>query len=315
MKIICYLFSIPGNQDDETQSVSLSDTTPRSRATFIDDGYGTNLPPDLLSFPTRFPQSPSLQSSISNIQDGHLYAKSPPVASPIYQHNPNMYQGPNSGFRTLQLPKGRNMVMSNRSNSPFTPAPIMYPVVMKQGYVTIPRKPRTPSWTPSLSSNITDFPPTSPTSTMSSEFVEPVYDNLGLRTTASGNSVLNLNKLAAAAALSSPSNSNKYSMKDRPLPATPLAYEVIQENMHHLNNSNSMSMDDGCTTNDNDTEILYIKSNNRNPTIVNGNTEKVVKIPPRPPPKPKKKPQQMGQNGQNSTNQLFEDECEDGTEV
>lgn len=334
-------YYIAGHQDEETQSISLSDTTARSRTTFIDDGYGTNLPPDLLAFPSRFPQSPSLQSSISNIQDGHLYAKSP-MASPIYQHNPNFYQGPNSGFRTLQLPKGRNMSIINRSQSPFTPAPIIYPVVMKQGYVTIPRKPRTPSWTPSLSSNLTDFPPTSPTSQMSPDLVEPVYDNLGLRTTASGNSVLNLNKLgsasAAAAAAAAAVAANQYSMKDRPLPATPRGYEAIPESMQLVQQQQQQAaaqqhyqqavqqpqmaqplsltslMDHSCMSND-DTEALYSRSS-KTPTIVNGtNVDKVAKVPPRPPPKPKKKvPNGKATNG-GSSSQLFEDECEDGTEV
>lgn len=290
----CKTLSITANHDDETHSISLSDTTPRSRATFIDDGYGTNLPPDLLAFPSRFTQSPSLQSSMSNIQDGRIYVKSP-VASPIYQH-PNIYTtSQNAGFRTLQHPKNaRNMSVINRSNSPFTPAPIMYtPVVMKQGYVTIPRKPRTPSWTPSLSSTLTDFPPTSPTSTMSSELAEPVYDNLGLRTTASG-----VGKSMQSIVVPG----NQYSMKDRPLPATPAFREIaaIDEN-----NQSSMAKVD-------DKDAPYF---NRAPTIVKGGggVDKTVKVPPRPPPKPKKKKPINGGNG--STSQLFEDEGEDGTEV
>lgn len=324
-----------GNQEDETQSVSLSDTTARSRTTFIDDGYGTNLPPDLLAFPSRFPQSPSLQSSISNMQDGHLYATKSPVSSPIYQHHPAMYQGTNSGYRTLQLPKQRNMALSHnqqRSQSPFTPAPIIYPaVVMKQGYVTIPRKPRTPSWTPSLTASTmtADYPLTSPA--MSPDLVEPVYDNLGLRTTASGNSVLNLNKIAAAAAAAAASASSlngKFPMKDRPLPATPrnnitaAAYEPIAESHSlppHLlqysnsnNNSTDMSQSYGGYQHDDDTEALYVS---RHPiaTITNG-VERTAKVPPRPPPKPKKKTVVAAGMGNGST-QLFEDECEDGTEV
>lgn len=281
------------------------------------------------------------------------------MASPIYQHNPHVYPvlGPNSGFRTLQLPKGRNMsaaVVANRSQSPFTPAPIIYPVIMKQGYVTIPRKPRTPSWTPSLASTLTDFPPTSPTmsSTMSPDLVvEPVYDNLGLRTTASGNSVLNLNKIGGVAASATTSvaaavaAANQYSMKDRPLPATPRTpYEVIQEatmatepqqqQQHYkqvaqkpqmaqpLSLSSLMDhqqlMSSSSKSND-DTEALYSRST-KTPTIVSNNgNEKLAKVPPRPPPKPKKKSANGGSavsnGGDSSTQQLFEDECEDGTEV
>lgn len=185
------------------------------------------------------------------------------------------------------------MSVINRSNSPFTPAPIMYtPVVMKQGYVTIPRKPRTPSWTPSLSSTMTDFPPTSPTLTMSSELAEPVYDNLGLRTTASG-----VGKPAQ-------SPGNPYSMKDRPLPATPANIREIT------------SIDEVIATsmpNVDDKDALYLSS--RGPTIVKGTADKAVKVPPRPPPKPKKKKLPINGNGNGSTSQLFEDEGEDGTEV
>lgn len=242
------------------------------------------------------------------------------------------------------------MSIINRSQSPFTPAPIIYPVVMKQGYVTIPRKPRTPSWTPSLSSNLTDFPPTSPTAQMSPDLVEPVYDNLGLRTTASGNSVLNLNKLgsASAAAAAAAVAANQYSMKDRPLPATPRGYETIPESkqpqlaqqqqqqaaaaavaaQQHYQQavqqpqmaqplSLTSLMDHSCLSND-DTEALYSRSSKTPPTsIVNGtNVDKVTKVPPRPPPKPKKKVLTNGKTANGgSSSQLFEDECEDGTEV
>lgn len=293
--------------------MTLSDTTPRSRATFVDDGYGTNLPPDLLAFPTRFPQSPSTQSSISNIPDGHLYMKSP-ASSPIYQHNP--YMGPASGFRTLQHPKSRNMNAINRNQSPFTPAPILYaPVVMKQGYVTIPRKPRTPSWAPSIASTMIDFPPTSPTSTISTELaMEPVYDNLGLRTTAGGNSVLSLNKLGMHPAAVAAAAAAKYTMKDRPLPATPLVYHPIHENQIPVGELSAVTHDD--------TELLFQKTNEPQPTIVsNGNNnmqEKTTKVPPRPPPKPKKKQNAATiteGSAEDSTSQLFQDECEDGTEV
>ena len=74
-------------QDEETASVALSDSNPRSRATFVDDGCGTNLPPDLLAFPARFPQSPSIQSSMSNIHDGRIYASSATIA-PTEQRAP-----------------------------------------------------------------------------------------------------------------------------------------------------------------------------------------------------------------------------------
>lgn len=228
-----------------------------------------------------------------------------------------------SGFRTLQHPKNRNINVLNRNNSPFTPAPILYaPVVMKQGYVTIPRKPRTPSWAPSIASTMIEFPPTSPTSTISTELtMEPVYDNLGLRTTASGHSVSQnkLNKLGlypnqAAAAAAAAAAANKYSMKDRPLPATPLVYQPIHENHLPLGDLSAVVHDD--------TELLFQTSLEPQPTIVaaGSSAEKTAKVPPRPPPKPKKKQNAVtitdgNGNADDSSAQLFQDECEDGTEV
>lgn len=259
------------------------------------------------------------------MQDGHLYATKSPVSSPIYQHHPALYQGANSGYRTLQLPKQRSMALHHqpqRSQSPFTPAPIIYPaVVMKQGYVTIPRKPRTPSWTPSLTASTmtADYPLTSPA--MSPDLVEPVYDNLGLRTTASGNSVLNLNKIAAAAAAAA-NGHGKFPMKDRPLPATPRTYQPIAETTQSLpphlqtgastaNHSDMSHSFGGSGYGYDDTEALYVSRPIA--TITNGGTaERTAKVPPRPPPKPKKKTAAATANG---TTQLFEDECEDGTEV
>uniref|UniRef100_A0A2M4AAE4 Putative leucine-rich repeat-containing protein 24 n=1 Tax=Anopheles triannulatus TaxID=58253 RepID=A0A2M4AAE4_9DIPT len=311
-------------QDEETASVALSDTTPRSRATFVDDGCGTNLPPDLLAFPTRFPQSPSIQSSLSNIHDGRIYGKSP-LASPIYGPavGTSLGGGPGGqvpvGFRTLQHPKtGRTIaIATGRANSPFTPAPLIYPqMAIKQGYVTIPRKPRTPSWTPSMSSAVTaELLPgpgglpggssntTSPTSPHGGDLSllsisEPVYDNLGLRTTASGNSTLKLNKShrtaggAVAGGLStSTPMASKYSMKDRPLPATPGGqtahnasnYEAIPEKMAIYGGAAGPSSMPGVF--DIDTSLY---GSTGGPSSLSTSTRS--KVPPRPPPKPKKKP-------------------------
>lgn len=253
----------------------------------MDDGYGGNLlPPDLLAFP-RFPQSPSIQSSISNIHDARIYGRSP-LTSPVYGET----TVPSSGFRTLQHPKNGRLALASRSNSPFIPAPIVYPANMMkpQGYVTIPRKQRTGSWAPSVAS---DFQ-TSPSSPPPLEIAEPVYDNLGLRTTAAGSSVLNLNKLGLSgkALVTSPGANLKYSMKDRPLPATPA-------NGEHLKANGSV----------------------REPLYSSATMER--KVPPRPPPKPKKKPtlessfnDSLAPPPQRITNgNHFEDEGEDGTEV
>lgn len=166
---------------------------------------------------------------------------------------------------------------------------------MKQGYVTIPRKQRTGSWAPSVASDFQTSPSSPPL-----EMAEPVYDNLGLRTTAAGNSILNLNKIAAGmskTSLTSPGANLKYSMKDRPLPATP-----ANMNGDHLQKSNGI----------------------REPLYSSATIER--KVPPRPPPKPvKKKPvlessfnesiasQPSSMRILNGSN--FEDEGEDGTEV
>lgn len=217
---------------------------------------------------------------------------------------------PSSGFRTLQYPKNVRQLSypTNRSNSPFTPAPIIYPPVnMKSGYVTIPRKARIPSWTPSMNSTVSDFPPQSPESMISGDYVEPVYDNLGLRTTAGGNSALNINKLGLTPV--------KYTMKDRPLPATPsnpnglpLNYEPIQETSPLVSVGKSA-----------DTEPLFSNGKSSNHPTITPSSEKLTKIPPRPPPKPKKKiaaqPNNIVVNSSGSKSQLFDDECEDGTEV
>lgn len=153
---------------------------------------------------------------------------------------------------------------------------------MKQGYVTIPRKPRTGSWAPAIVSHELSSP-SSPTTTF--EIAEPVYDNLGLRTTAGG-SIMNLNKMTG---VTSPGANLKYSMKDRPLPATPAS----MNGDHQLNGSLRA-------------EPLYSSSSN---------SEK--KIPPRPPPKPKKSVADLSAPSTQriTTNGHFEDEGEDGTEV
>ncbi|XP_052863609.1 uncharacterized protein LOC128270247 [Anopheles cruzii] len=305
-------------QDEETASVALSDTTPRSRTTFVDDGCGTNLPPDLLAFPpARFPPSPSIQSSLSNIHDGRIYGRSP-LASPIYGPAAGTSLGGGGGqqvpvgFRTLQHPKtGRTIaIATQRANSPFTPAPLIYPqVAIKQGYVTIPRKPRTPSWTPSMSSAVTaellpgpgSLGPSNATSPTSPSDLEPVYDNLGLRTTASGNSTLKLNKAHRVAspssgaaggrvatshvALTSTPLQARYSMKDRPLPATPGGQTAPAAGNYEAIPEAKLTFGGPTAVADLDASALY----GRAASGTTGTTTR-SKIPPRPPPKPKKKP-------------------------
>lgn len=162
---------------------------------------GRAYPPDLLSFPARAPQISPAASNASTVPDTTRLPPQlnpvSPIHSPIYGVNHNL-------FRTLPY---------SRSQSPFT-APITPPVVTpRQGYVTIPRRPRIPSWSSTASTQILP----------SSEAQEPLYDNLGLRTTADGSSVLSLNK----AGLDNPLSP----MRGRPLPATPT---TVYQNPHQV---------------------------------------------------------------------------------
>lgn len=137
--------------------------------------------------------------------------------------------------------------------------------------------------------------------------MEPVYDNLGLRTTAGGVTTVSKRPINPLA--------EKYSMKDRPLPATPLVYQP----MH----GSQMPIGDLSTSIHDDTELLFNKTLEPQPTIVsttNGSTidKPAAKVPPRPPPKPKKKQNAATiteGNAEDSSSKLFQDECEDGTEV
>lgn len=126
-------------------------------------------PPDLLAFPRgggggggHSSPASSIVSTIPSFQS--------PLHSPIY-----------SG--TLPY---------NRSQSPFGSRSTQAPA----GYVTIPRRPRVPSWASSAAAS-------TPTGHLDDplgvgRLCEPVYDNLGPRTTADGSSVLSLTKAVLA---------------------------------------------------------------------------------------------------------------------
>lgn len=183
---------------------------------------------------------------------------------------PDLLSFPTKAFGTLGSPGSRPSSLPQfgtlpyaRSHSPFSPP---MPVVPRSGYVTIPRRPRVPSWTASLS----------PVLVSPEDGVEPVYDNLGPRTTLNGSSVLSLNKM----------DLTPTAYKMRPLPAAPV-YEPINE----LRTSWARSTPDY-----GDEREMLITS----PHISVAVTKKT---PPNPPPKPKKK------------KSLFDDEGEDGTEV
>lgn len=273
-------------------------------------------PPDLLSFPARGGQASPAASTASTAPDSSrlLPQSQSPLHSPIYSTNPNL-------FKTLPY---------SRSQSPFT-SPVCPPIIApRQGYVTIPRRPRVPSWSSTTSSLLSPVLP-------GGEIVEPVYDNLGLRTTADGSSVLSLNKTG----LETPQY--PATMRGRPLPATPTTmYAPIKEHEQPPSpapqtpynstlsrlNSNSLQLQLSPNVAE-PQEPIYSKqlknkdgvNNHLSPIspLVNGRLYDSIsnsgtlgrsgKIPPRPPPKPtKKSPSQT--NGP-----LFEDEGEDGTEV
>lgn len=138
--------------------------------TLLENDYRSNhpYPPDLLSFPPRMMQVSPAGSSASTVADTSRlpahYGPQSPINSPVYD-SINLY-------RTLPY---------SRSQSPFVGPPARVP---RQGYVTIPRRPRQ-RWSGSEAPSVSDVE-------------EPLYDNLGLRTTVDGSSALSLNKVADA---------------------------------------------------------------------------------------------------------------------
>lgn len=190
--------SVFAHNDDEKRVIGYEEMSKRSQDA-LNVEYGRTdvraYPPDLLSFPPRAAQISPAASNASTVPDT---TRLPPQINPISPIHSPIYGVTNQNlFRTLPY---------SRSQSPFT-APITSPVVTpRQGYVTIPRRPRVPSWSSTASTQILP----------STEAQEPLYDNLGLRTTADGSSVLSLNKAGLETQFSP--------MRNRPLPATPQVY-------------------------------------------------------------------------------------------
>lgn len=271
-------------------------------------------PPDLLAFPNRRTQCSPAGSTVSTDADcSRFRAIHSPLRSPIYQMHPFT-----PSYETLPY---------SRTQSPFSPTSVTPVIQHRQGYVTIPRRPRIPSWS------------SAPTPTIEEALnkTEPVYDNLGPRTTADGSSVLSLTRKVAE----SPN------IRTRPLPPAPLysshtlphksklnhVYLSIRENEEPQFRPVSQKENRGVIrplplqySPSNETPIHDKKRASwaprqvpesgilkktvppESPTMVNltasnTNTASRPKVPPKPPPKPKK-------NGP-----LFEDEGEDGTEV
>jgi hypothetical protein len=157
--------------------------------------------PDLLAFQQPRPgQDSPAGSSTSTAPDS--------TRLPLQPHSPGLILQPPPhvmGFGTLPY---------SRSQSPFSPGlnPIMgscgsLPIVTnRQGYVTIPRRPRAPSWA---------APPRMGDPLLK---MDPIYDNLGRRTTVDGSSN-SLNSAANSTLTRTPTRGHV-----RPLPATPQPY-------------------------------------------------------------------------------------------
>nr|CAD7449737.1 unnamed protein product [Timema bartmani] len=284
----------------EDHSVDSIDINPMNKSQDDQESDTHPYPPDLLSFPIRGSQVSPAGSTTSTAPDNSRlptqHGPQSPIHSPIY--HPHLYG-------TLPY---------SRSQSPFstTSTPVVLP--RSQGYVTIPRRPRVPSWS--------SAPTPTPTGDPLPFKVEPVYDNLGPRTTADGSSVLSLNK-----SVDPPVN-----MRSRPLPPTPnyqtlpAYYAPIHEQGMATassrggltppspapspgpkpeRNSWARVAPDGASLKNRGEDQTPPNKRNSASSIGNGS----VKVPPKPPPKPKKK------SVDTVKGPLFEDEGEDGTEV
>ncbi|KAK2579799.1 hypothetical protein KPH14_008681 [Odynerus spinipes] len=257
----------------------------------VGSGSYRQYPPDLLAFSGGRGASPTSQASTAPdntrlpSQQQHHQQRQHSTSSPTslgYSSPPGQYP---AAFKTLP---------HNRSVTPYgLTGSSAAPVMPRHGYVTIPRRPRAPSWS--------SGPPTSPT-----DALEPVYDNLGLRTTADGSSVLSLNKSPEAGS----------SVRGRPLVGTPTShYATMQRSTPNILASSSSALGtldrsapEGAApeapTSDWSVKLADETLDTSSRSL--GSNTLGRKIPPRPPPKPKKK----------STNgPLYEDEDEDGTEV
>lgn len=278
-----------GAGDEDSRSFDY-DSRPRIPIHHLDPDYrGDNQQPDLLAFPACGIQVSPAGSTASTVADHSRlpphHGPQSPLHSPIYDHI-NLY-------RTLPY---------SRSQSPFTTslgAPVVTP--RAGAYVTIPRRPRA-SWS------------SEPLNPM---FVDPVYDNLGLRTTASGHSALSLNKLGGESTPKTPratATANYASIPCDPIaehdnigiPTTvprnaSVAYRALSPTSELARWNRNGSETSSIRSVDPDSRRQSTSS--LLPATPDG---KITKIPPRPPPKPKKRV---------STGPLFEDEGEDGTEV
>lgn len=310
------LFLYIGDADEQFYGESGDELTNIIDSSGISNGVGNGRsyrkgthPPDLLAFPRgsggggHSSPAGSIVSTVPSFQS--------PLHSPIY-----------SG--TLPY---------NRSQSPFSSRPAQPPA----GYVTIPRRPRVPSW--ASSNGVGGASASTPTASHLDDplgvgrLCEPVYDNLGPRTTADGSSVLSLTKAvsdSAAVHRPKPQYSQTLPHKTKlhggggghrprfddaqdarrvPSPAPRSPDKTLPSQVSGLPQHNALPP--------NYSPLVEMDARNRSswaPSRV-GTPETGVlkpasqtsvkrKVPPKPPPKPKMK-----------GGPLFEDEGEDGTEV
>ncbi|KAF4533056.1 hypothetical protein B566_EDAN002619 [Ephemera danica] len=260
--------------------------------------------PDLLPpFPPRAGQDSPAGSSTSTAPDSSRLP-SQHLGSPI-SHLPHS----NSGFGTLP---------HNRSQSPFTYPSMMgscgsLPIVTsRQGYVTIPRRPRAPSWA---------APPRPGDPLLKAE---PIYDNLGPRTTADGSSILSLNKTGDGTLPRTPNRTHVRPLPSTPTSPLPMYYDPIEEVPSPAPIRHNKNPPKPRTSPTKKIVVIPTKKmleappirSSPIPTSQDGGRKTPVKIPPKVPPKPKKKPIN-GENGglEKGAATLYEDDGEDGTEV
>ncbi|EZA55253.1 Leucine-rich repeat-containing protein [Ooceraea biroi] len=258
----------------------IGDEREHERATPELDRSGASTAPDSTRLPNQHAATSMTPTATTAAMAASSYGSPPPG-----QYHP-------AGFKTL--PHSRSVTPYGLGPSSSSSSP-MAPVLPRHGYVTIPRRPRAPSWS--------SGPPTSPT-----DVFEPVYDNLGVRTTADGSSKLSLNK--------SPEPVPATSMRGRPLPGTPGGshYGTIQRSTPNI--LAGSPLDRAAPEGAAEWPIKLTDENmdGGHPLLVQQQQQAATasntlgrKVPPRPPPKPKKK----SANGPT----LYEDEGEDGTEV
>ncbi|XP_023024859.1 leucine-rich repeat, immunoglobulin-like domain-containing kekkon 5 protein [Leptinotarsa decemlineata] len=269
--------------DEETRSLDFDQPLLQKSQMMLDSpDFRPNYhyPPDLLHFPARMTQVSPAGSSASTVADTTRlpphHGPQSPLHSPMYDQL--------SLYRTLP---------HLRSHSPFVGPPTRIP---RQGYVTIPRRPRQQSWS--------SEPPS-----MSEYTAEPLYDNLGIRTTADGGtSTLSLNKIDNPASTPrsnrifplNSSNCDPIAENTESPPSQPVASQTLPRNLNSKLTPSKFQW-----TMDN-AEALRSPEKRNSTASLPADSAKPTKIPPRPPPKPKKRM---------STGPLFEDEGEDGTEV